>query len=326
MPTEHQVRRFFCCPKQGKGKAGMTRQTKNVSLQEYKALDDTTAGGFSAYATIFGELDDTGDIILPGAYKDTIPQFLEHGFIARSHDWSTAIGMPKGAREDKRGLIIDAAYHSTPEAQAQRTITNERIAAGLSARVSIGYDVPPGTPILVRAQDYATELPKYSASDLIQQNLAKAQRFPEVRILPQVNLYELSQVQVPALASAMVTGAKSADAQDDVSDGLVDGPLLTYTAHLSTVVDAVKAIAGRTEARAALRVKEGRVLSSANWSELQELYDRLGKLLDAAKPRPKDEQETDDGEKSALAQEVNALLHEHYARQQSLRALQIHRS
>lgn len=268
----------------------MTKQTKQAQLQEYKAIDDGP-GGFQAYATIFGELDDTGDIILSGAYKNTIPQFLKRGFIARSHDWSTAIGLPVGAKEDSTGFWVDARYHSTQEAQQQRTITNERQSAGLSSFVSIGYEAA-SSPIFVMPQDYATEIPKYSAPGMAEQNLAKASSFPEVRVLPEIHLYEISLVQVPALSSAVVTGAKSAANKED--DDLVDGR--SYSADLQALVDDARRVADRTEKRSALRTKEGRVLSSANWQALADMVDQMDELskrvramLDEAKPKPKEE-------------------------------------
>lgn len=282
----------------------MTRQTKQAQLTEYKALDGD-AGGFSAYATIFGELDDVGDIILSGAYKATIPQFLKRGFIARGHDWSTAIGMPVAAREDGKGLIVEARYHNTMEAQTARVITNERAAAGLSSFVSIGYE-PAGSPIYVLPDAYATEIPKYSAPALAAQNLEKAQGFSEVRILPEIKLYEISLVQVPALSSAVVTGAKHADDRED-KDALGDGA--SFSADLRALVDDARRVADRTKARIDMRTKEGRVLSSANWQALADMCDQMDNLtktvramLDEAKPKPKEQNDT---EKSI---DVNAVM------------------
>ena len=265
------------------------KQTKNISLVEYKAIDEGS-GGFSAYATIFGELDDTGDIILAGAYQNTIPQFLKRGFIARSHDWSTTIGMPVGAREDAKGLLVDARYHNTMEAQNQRIITNERNQAGLDSFVSIGYE-PASSPIYIQPSDYASEIPKYSTQSLVQQNLAKAAGFPEVRVLPEIQLYEISLVQVPALASAVVTGAKNMDGEtDDLGTGL------EYAARLDRLGTAIKEFTAHTEARISMRTKEGRVLSSANWQALADMVDQMDELskrvrsmLDEAKPKPKED-------------------------------------
>lgn len=307
----------------------MTRETKDVTFVDFKALDQGANGGFTAYATVFGELDDVGDIILPGAYQKTIPQFLKRGFIAQGHDWSTAIGMPVGAKEDNTGLLVEARYHSTDQARAARTVTNERRAAGLDVAVSIGYE-PSSTPIIVNAADYPSELPKYVRGDLLDSAMQKATRFDHVRVMPEVHLYEISLVQVPALESALVTSSKGISAAD-LDRVLQDlGTGLEYTVHCKWLGTAIQGLLDRTEARAEMRTKEGRVFSSANMSDLEsmasqleDMATRMRAMMEAAKPKPKQDgtQATDEGK--ALAQEVNALLLEHYARQPQLRALHI---
>jgi HK97 family phage prohead protease len=186
------------------------KETKYISLREFKATQDG-AGGFKGYVTKFGELDDVGDIILSGAYTDTIAQFLKRGFTADSHDWSFGggmIGYPVSAKEDKIGLLCETKFHSTPDAQAVRTKAQERAEAGLDTFLSIGYELD-GQPITVYSADYASELAKYSSGDLLQQNMAKAAQFRQVRVIPKVHLYEYSLVTVPALESAMLTGVKN---------------------------------------------------------------------------------------------------------------------
>lgn len=273
------------------------RENKFISLSEFKARNDGS-GGFHAYATVFRELDDVGDIIMPGAYQKTIPQFLDRGFIAKGHDWNTRIGMPTNAGEDETGFWIDAAYHSTSVAQDERAITNERKAAGKGVFVSIGYE-PSTQPIIVNAADYPSELPKYVRPDLLDTTLVKANRFPSVRVLPEVHLYEVSLVSVPALQSATVTAAKSViDELDTDTD---------YMTNLERLGTAIKALGDRTEARIAMRTKEGRVLSSANLTELSSAADelealmkRIRTLLDSATPKPKED--TTDEAKQLMAE------------------------
>jgi HK97 family phage prohead protease len=289
----------------------MTREIKFLSLGEFKAIDEGP-GGFRAYATVFRELDDVGDIILPGAYKNTIPQFLKRGFIAKGHDWNTRIGIPRKAGEDDTGFWIEASYHQTAAAQEERTITNERKSAGMEVPVSIGYEVA-SAPIFVNPQDYQSELPKYVREDLLSETLVKAQRFPQVRVLPEVHLFEVSLVAVPALQSATVTTSKA-------------GPLAgqTLEEHSHSVLAAVTEYAAREADLSALRTKEGRPISEARRQRIAAVLDALDglddiktelrKLLDETAPPPKTE--TDELEK-ALA----ALQREHYARQPRLRAL-----
>jgi HK97 family phage prohead protease len=193
------------------------KETKYISLREFKAITDGP-GGFRGYVTKFGELDDVGDIILPGAYTDTIEQFLKRGFTADSHDWSFGggmIGYPISAKEDKTGLLCETKFHSTPDAQSVRTKAQERQEAGLDTFLSIGYEID-GKPIMVYSADYAAELPKYVGGEQLQAALAKAASFRQVRVIPKVHLYEYSLVTVPALQSAAVTGVKSGSERMEV--------------------------------------------------------------------------------------------------------------
>jgi phage head maturation protease len=272
----------------------MTREVKFVSLAEFKLLDEGP-GSIEGYVTKFGDLDGVGDIILAGAYTDTIAQFLEGGFNADSHKWEfgNLIGYPSGAKEDGVGLFAKAKFHSTQPAQNARTVAQERRAAGLNVYTSIGYELA-AEPIYVRSADYSTEIPKYSAPELVQQNLQKAQKFSQVRVIPKVHLFEWSLVPVPALNSAMVTSVKS------LTDSLGTG--IEYSDHILLLGTAIKEFADRTQARVEMRVKEGRVFSSANYSELIELYERLGKLLESAAPKPKETEQTE--EAKALIAEV----------------------
>lgn len=272
----------------------MTVQHKFVSLAEFKAKSDGM-GGFHAYATMFQELDDVGDIIMPGAYLKTIPQFLERGFIAKGHDWNTRVGMPTDAGEDKVGFWIDADWHSTVAAQEERAITNERKAAGKGVFVSIGYE-PSAQPIIVNAVDYPSELPKYVRPDLLDTTLIKANRFSSVRVLPEVHLYEVSLVSVPALQSASVTTAKGSPI-DSTHGGL------TLEAEGKQTLDAVTSYGNRLReiVRLALEEKVGAAISSARreriaaaiemLSAFESIRDDLTALLEETAPKPKEDEE-----------------------------------
>lgn len=153
---------------------------------EYKAFPewkfiDGQVGGFDGYASLFGVLDDGGDIVERGAFAGTIDQFLKNGFIALGHDWNgLPIGYPVDVHEDERGLYLRAEYHSTPEAQHARRVAQERMGRGMSVGLSIGY------------------LPEVAGSS------------PEGhRLLRKVGLFEVSQVNVPMLRPAGLSAVKS---------------------------------------------------------------------------------------------------------------------
>ena len=152
---------------------------------EYKAVN-AGPGGFEGYASLFGVLDSGGDIVEAGAFRNTLEAFIKDGFIADGHNWNSvsdgAIGTIVDAHEDARGLFIKTEYHTTQRAQDARRIATERLARGKSVGLSIGYAVRPGG----EGMDSAG-----------------------VRRLRDLDLFEVSHVNVPMLRPAGMTAAKS---------------------------------------------------------------------------------------------------------------------
>lgn len=148
----------------------------------------TASGSLEGHAAIFNNLDDGGDIILPGFFADVLPDFLSNGFMSWNHDWGKPIGMPTGATEDGKGLAVSATFHSDAESQRYRTIASERLAAGKSMGLSIGYEVAPGG----------------------------AERTPEARLLKKAGkLFEFGLVMVPMNRQAQAAAVKGAKAASD---------------------------------------------------------------------------------------------------------------
>lgn len=270
----------------------MTVQHKFVSFTELKAKSDGP-GGWEGYLSQTGEIDDGGDLIATGAYADTIPDFLVRGFNAESHSWdfARAIGFPLSAKEDEIGLYVTSQFHGTADAQLVRQKVSERLAAGKGVYMSIGYE-PSAPPIYITPDEYGKVIPEYSRKGMAEQNLVKALRFPQIRILPKVNLFEGSIVSVPMLRSAEVTAVKSLGV-----DGLGTG--LSFSEHAKWLGTAIGGFTDRTERVQEMDTKEGRVFSQANYDELISLWERLGKLLEAGKPKPK---ETDEEAKQLIAE------------------------
>src|SRR4051812_43516759 len=160
--------------------------------REYKAwhgeLKAVTSGpgGFEGYASLFGVLDSGGDIVRAGAVKKTLETFVKDGFIADGHNWGSvaegAIGAIVGAHQDARGLFIRTEYHTTQRAQDSRKIALERMARGKSVGLSIGYGIRPGGADVDAAG---------------------------IRYLLDLDLFEVSHVNVPMLRPAGMTAAKS---------------------------------------------------------------------------------------------------------------------
>src|SRR6478672_5618517 len=187
-------------------------------------LGKDDAGGASngllkGYAAVFNNWDRTKEMVMPGAFKSHLQDFLRDGFIAGGHDWkSLPIATPVEIYEDGHGLFGVAEFHSTAAAQDARAVAAERLARGKSVSLSIGYEV--------KADEYV----------------------PEGRKLLDLPLHEWSLVNVPANPLAQVTGVKSLPLDD----------------HGATVQAAVSEYLSRVTDLAALRSKDGRVLSAAN--------------------------------------------------------------
>jgi HK97 family phage prohead protease len=245
------------------------KQQKTVSIVQFKALGEGAGGGMG-YPSVFYDLDDVGDIALPGAYQEGLADFLRDGFIASAHEWDEAIGYPVVAREDAYGLWSEWAFHSTSDAQDVRQKAAERADAGKTVKLSIGYVTE--ASVEVTRDAYETELPKYIPADKLAAVLEKAQKFYCVRLLQKIKLYEYSIVTVPALDSAQATGIKS------LAGGLADD--LPFAEHLETVVDAVEGIKTRFKARGEMRKKAGRRHSADTLQRMGTIRDSLKSSCD----------------------------------------------
>lgn len=180
---------------------------KFKDLKELK-VSDKGNGEISGYRAVSGVVDEGGDVIVPGAFKDTLDQYLSSGFSAHSHDWTfnEAIGYPVETYEDSYGWFVRSEFHSTATAQNARTIAKERLKAGKTVGFSFGY--APETFLHIEAKDYEAELPKYLKRSYLTEGLRKAQRFARIRILKALEVIEDSLVTAPMNRLAMATGAK----------------------------------------------------------------------------------------------------------------------
>lgn len=202
----------------------MTRQLERKFIN-FKALkiDEADNGSVSGYRSVFGEIDEGGDIVVKGFFKDGIDEYLQSGFTAQSHDWDfdKAVGYPVEAKEDDYGFFVKSAFHSTPDAQQVRTKALERFAAGKTVGFSFGYSVQ--QKIVVEPADYKTELPKYLKADTLAANMTKAEGFPKIRILLKGETIEDSIVTASMNKLAMATGIKAKEKEGEKVFVALDG-------------------------------------------------------------------------------------------------------
>lgn len=138
-------------------------------------------GSIEGYGAIKGNRDSYGDVIRDGAFRN-LEKLVKDGFLGDGHDWSKPVGYFEEVREDEQGLYIKATFHGTPDAQAIRAKVAERMAAGKSVGLSIGY---------------FTKEASYGTVD-----------GQEVRYLDGIEVFEVSVVTMPANDQAKVLAAK----------------------------------------------------------------------------------------------------------------------
>lgn len=227
---------------------------KVQTVADLKVLDEGT-GGFVGYASTWDNWDAVNEKPVRGAFGKSLSDFVQNGFIAIGHDWSSLpIATVKSAIEDDHGLLIDVEFHGTTPAQEARQVMTERLARGKGAKLSIGYEV---------LKSHYVDEPQGG------------------RLLEELKLYEVSFVTVPANDQASILAAKRI-----VLEG---APLAVLADQVETCLAAFTTEAFATKER---RAKEGRVLSDANRKRITDLQTALtavlqdlGDLLTATAPK-----------------------------------------
>lgn len=215
---------------------------------------------FSGYASVFNVADAMGEIVMPGAFKTTLPAFLDAGIVCWQHDWSTPIGRPVEAREDDTGLYVKAKVSDTDAGREAMTLMRD----GVIRRMSIGYKVD-GYRVLSEDEGIAL--------------LGKDDYFSALKDVPPwnegitaitaVTLFEFSPVSVPANRHAVITAVKDAPGASPSFGAAVD----TAKAH---AVDVAERFAVMVDQRR----KEGRVLSASNRQYLLDTRDALSSVVE----------------------------------------------
>ena len=121
---------------------------KDARIQIKAGPDDGLAEGeFTAYASVFGNKDSYGDIVMPGAFLDTLTEWKDSGnvlpllFGHNMQDPDFNIGSVVEAKEDEHGLftrnLLD--LESPKAAQVYRLLKGRRL-----SQMSFAYDVIEG--------------------------------------------------------------------------------------------------------------------------------------------------------------------------------------
>lgn len=112
--------------------------------------DGLESGQFTAYASVFGNIDSYGDIVAPGAFAETLEDWKGSGnelpvlFGHNMSDPDYNIGHVVKAEEDERGLLVTVQLDldSPKGAQVYRLIKGRRV-----SQMSFAYEVLDGAPV-----------------------------------------------------------------------------------------------------------------------------------------------------------------------------------
>lgn len=143
-------------------------------ITEIKAEDTGAGKSFEAYASTFGNMDSYDDVIMPGAFTETLKKRKPK--LAYQHDVTRLPGIIVAAEEDSNGLLVRGEFLNTPLGLQ----VYEEVKSGAINQMSIGF---------------TTTDAEYSGDG--------------VRLIKAVELYEVSFVTFPANERALVTHIKS---------------------------------------------------------------------------------------------------------------------
>jgi len=150
-----------------------------VTKMQIKSISE--AGEIEGYGSVFGQVDSVNDIVAKGAFKDSLERHRSEGTNVKmlwQHDPERPCGIWDEVTEDERGLKVKGRFMlGTTMGREAHIMAKEKVVDGMS----IGFRT--------KRYEYQTDA--------------------EIRVLNEVDLWEVSLVTFPALRSARVTAVKS---------------------------------------------------------------------------------------------------------------------
>ncbi|ALY10732.1 capsid maturation protease [Arthrobacter phage Suppi] len=228
--------------------------------------DGLKEGQFEAYASVFGNKDSYGDVVMPGAFDESIANWKDSGnalpllFGHNMSDPDYNIGHVESAKEDDHGLLTlnQLDLDSPKAAQVYRLIKGRRI-----NQMSFAYDVLEG--------GWAKRQKDPEGGD-------GEDNLEEIFELRKLKLYEVSVVPIGANQETEITAVKAAAlAEQQLREGTLsksafDALLKTYhnigeilMGGARTLPDAASEKGqGKTEEPETAKVEDPRPKSSAS--------------------------------------------------------------
>ncbi|TDB57238.1 HK97 family phage prohead protease [Photorhabdus khanii] len=164
----------------------MTKQRLDVPLK-LKSVSDS--GEFEGYGSVFGVKDSYDDIVLPGAFENSLKQWRDRGALPAllwQHRMDEPIGIYTDMKEDGVGLYLRGRLLIDDDPLAKRA--HAHMKAGSLSGLSIGYIL----------KDWEHD------------------RTQEAFLLKEIDLWEVSLVTFPANDEARVGNVKSVFARGEI--------------------------------------------------------------------------------------------------------------
>ncbi|MBS1170031.1 MAG: hypothetical protein H6R01_949 [Burkholderiaceae bacterium] len=158
---------------------------------EIKSVND--AGEFSGYGSVFDVKDSYGDIVVRGAFENSLTDWKTKGRMPAllwQHDTREPIGVYTRMEEDDRGLYLEGKLLIDADPVAKRA--HAHLKAGSISGLSIGYSLPD--------TGFTWDKDK------------------KAFILKEINLWEVSLVTFPANDSARIETVKAAFSAGETPD------------------------------------------------------------------------------------------------------------
>jgi len=180
----------------------MSMEYTSFSLRDVKTAENTEEMTFKGYGAVFNNIDSYGDMIMPGAFTETLGEalksgtapslLLNHGGWGMGAEDNMPIGVWVSLSEDGKGLLVEGKLSKTQRGIDTYTLLKDKAITGMS----IGYRVK-----------------KYEAC--VKPDGPK-------RKLTAIDLMEVSLVTFPANLEARVSSVKSEPSKRDAEKALRD--------------------------------------------------------------------------------------------------------
>lgn len=197
--------------------------------------DGLAPGEFKALVSVFGNIDSYGDVVLPGAFTDTLAEWEAKGdpipvyWSHRMDDPDFNIGHVISAEETDEGLLVHGALDIEDTAPTSKAPQVNRLLKGRRVtQFSFAYDIVEGGPAVREADD-------------------GEEHYYELRKL---RLFEVGPTPLGANDQTELLAAKAADTAHDAAVMVKAGRVLAekHIDSLRTAQDAIGAVIAAAEA------------------------------------------------------------------------------